>query len=376
MADWREAVKVAKAEARRAREDADRLRQEARELEQRLRREASEAAQQGREGVRGARQSERSSARERRQQERSSRREGRAGVGGASTERPFETAGLTAIRLNQTAGELAVRMAAEGESPGVTTRGGRTTPKIEVERSGDELRIEIRLQAGGGFFRRRQRARTEVRLDLALALLSVDLGHGELGLEGLEAEALDLHCGAGEVRVNDCRGALAADAGAGRVAIRRHRGLVRCHSGAGDLSVDIAEVVPGEYALEAGLGRAELRLPPGEAVQIEARSGIGRVRIDYPSTDAAGTSVRLAAGIGEVSVGARADDADARAPEAAETEPPSGARHEAEEGRVLQLLEQGRVSAREAAELIAALRGAPPPNPPSDDADEASAEQE
>lgn len=369
MADWREAVKTAKAEARRAREDADRLRQEARELEQRLRREAREAAQQGP-------QSERRSARERRHQERSSRREGRAGGWGASTERPFETAGLTAIRLNQTAGELAVRMAAEGESPGVTTRGGRTTPEIEIERSGDELRIEIRLQTGGGFFRRRQRVRTEVRLDLALASLSVDLGHGELALHGLEAEALDLHCGAGEVRVNDCRGALAADAGAGRIAIRRHRGLVRCHSGAGDLSVDIAKVVPGEYALEAGLGRAELRLPPGEAVQIEARSGIGRVRIDYPSTDAAGTSVRLAAGIGEVSVGARAADADERVPEAAETEPPSGARHEAEEVRVLQLLEQGRVSAQEAAELIAALRGAPPANRPSDDADEPPADQE
>ena len=373
MADWRAAVQAAKAEARRAREDADRLRQEARELEQRLRREAREAAQQGRQTARGARQRERHTTRESRQGARRARQEAPTDTPGATTEFPFETAGLTSLRVKQGAGELVICATGEGESPGLTASGGRTEPKVDIDRSGNELRIEVRGPARG-LFRRRNGGRTEVRIDLPLESLSVDLGHGELRLADLEADALKVHCGAGDVRVSDCRGALAVDAGAVGVSIRRHRGLVGCHSGAGDLSVDIAEVAEGAYALEAGLGRADLRLPPDEAVEIEARSGVGRTRIDYPSTAGAATTIRLAAGVGELSVRPRAADADLDQPDATDIAPPQRPRHEAEEMRVLQLLEQGRVTPQEVAELIAALRGAPPPSPPADEDGESPVE--
>jgi hypothetical protein len=49
-------------------------------------------------------------------------------------------------------------------------------------------------------------------------------------------------------------------------------------------------------------------------------------------------------------------------------------RREAEELRVLQLLEQGRISSQEAADLIAALQGAAPPV--AEDEAEASSEHE
>ena len=80
--------------------------------------------------------------------------------------------------------------------------------------------------------------------------------------------------------------------------------------------------------------------------------------------ESAATKIRVETGIGEASVRRRPADAAAGSPPPPGTKPQRDAREatrrrkEGEELRVLQLLEQGKISTQEAADLIAALQDA------------------
>jgi hypothetical protein len=232
-----------------------------------------------------------------------------------------------------------------------------------VRRDGDRLVIDVSLSKGW-LFRRRQGASTVVSLPREFDSLKVDVGYGEIQVRELQCRAMKLSTGAGEISCFSTRGALDADVGAGKIGVHDHAGLARCDSGTGDVVVDIAEAMPGEYRLNVGMGRAELRLPAGEQVNARAKSGIGKGRVDYPAGgENAPIRASVDAGIGEAVVKARAagkvpEQPPAAAPAArGPRSAPPGRRREAEELRVLQLLELGRITAQEAADLIAALQG-------------------
>jgi hypothetical protein len=87
----------------------------------------------------------------------------------------------------------------------------------------------------------------------------------------------------------------------------------------------------------------------------------------YPDAgEGAAIRARVSTGVGRAAVVQRRG-ADARGTErtaaAARQERRRSRGTEAEEVRVLQLLEQGRITSQEAAELIAALQGVAPPAP-------------
>ena len=296
MSDWRDAVERAREEARRAREEALRAREEAR----RLRREARAAERQARRGQHGK-----------------TRGPDEEITDAATVARALDFDGVGELVLDQTAGSLLVRRCDEGETPGLVATSSRTPPEVNVVRDGARLRVEVLLPRGW-LFRRRRGARTTVRIAGELTTVRADLGYGDLQFEQIQADRILAHVGAGELRGYGTSGDLDADVGAGKISINDHVGLARCNSGTGDVVVDVAQAREGEYRLEVGMGRVELRLPEGARVQPRRTTGAG-------------------------------------------TPSPSRRRYEAEELRILQLLEQGRITSQEAAELIAALQGAPPP---------------
>jgi hypothetical protein len=270
---------------------------------------------------------------------------------------------VTTLHIDQTAGKAIVRPVLVGETPSVIVSANKTPPKVEVTRTGDRLEIAVKLQTGW-LFRRRQGATLIVRIPV-LEEVRVHLGAGEIDLRDITAQSISLDTGAGEIKTMATSGALRADAGAGRINIQSHRGLCACDTGTGDVLMDIAELAEGDYRGNAGMGRVELRLPPGHEVNIRASTGIGKSRIEYPiAPDTAKTHVRIGTGIGEASVRARRPDAKQETPAGTAKPQREGRtdaarrRREAEELRVLQMLEQGRISSQEAAELIAALQGA------------------
>lgn len=366
MADLEDELRAAREDARKAREEADLLRDRARELEGRLREDERRA----------------------RSEERESRHRGRhappfnfhgpgtpgpmRGPGaqpdgegeGVRQEQNFSMDGVRSVHIDQTAGKLVIRACVPEETPGVVTSSNKTPPQLEIKRNGDRLQIDVKVSVGF-LFRRRSGATTTIRLSAGFEELKVNLGAGEINLHDIACQRIEMNTGAGEIKTFNTGGDLRADTGAGRIQVSAHRGLARCDTGTGDLSIDIAEVFPGEYRANVGMGRVEVRLPEGAEVFIKASSGIGKTRVDYPSAgENAPTKVRVETGIGEASVRRRPAEGAAPPPPPAGTKPQRDAREasrrrrESEELRVLQLLEQGKVSTQEAADLIAALQDA------------------
>ena len=321
MADSREAAEVAREGARKAREGAERLRHEADRLRtekraeaNRLRSEAVRLRQEARSMDRQARNEDRTKPRGRGHHEELHRiviglaggagDSGSAGSGATASE-TFSGIGLTELRIHQTAGKLSVVACEPGEEPSVATSGSKSAPQLEVTRDGGSVRIEITLSTGW-LFRRRQGATTVLRLPADLEKVDIDLGYGEVQARDFAADVIKINVSAGEIATYSLGGALEADVGAGKVAVHDHSGTVRCNSGTGDAMVDIAKAALGDYRIEVGMGRAELRLPPGEIVTIRASSGIGKKRIDYPQgPEDAPIRIAVETGIGEAVVKAR-----------------------------------------------------------------------
>ena len=371
MADGlQEELRRALEEAKRAREDAERARNDARGMEHRLRQEFHDTQRRLRDEQRS----------ERRGRGRSPGT-GPLGPGsahaheapgddpaGAEVRESFDLSGVREVVVDQSAGRLTIRACAEGESPEVIAASNKTPPTLNVRRDGDRLTIAIKQQTGW-LFRRRSGATTSIRLRGEFAVLRVNQGYGEVQLRDLVAGTMDIDVGAGTITAYSCRGNVKANVGAGKVGLNDHAGLATCETGTGDVQVDIAEALPGEYRIAAGLGRAELMLPAGLVVHTRASSGIGRSRIEYPNgPDSAPIQVRVDTGVGEVSVKERRAGKEAARPPAAPMAravgfaPQKAARQrESEELRVLQLLEQGRISSEDAAQLLAALQGSRPP---------------
>ncbi|GMV86527.1 MAG: hypothetical protein AMXMBFR80_23820 [Dehalococcoidia bacterium] len=360
MTNTPEEIRQALEEAKRAREDAERLREEARRAREEARRLRDEA-----------RRASREASREERLRSRRGPGDDAGDPGGIRSEHTFTLDAIRQVVVDATAGKVTVRRCAPEETPGVVSVGSKTAPALEVRRDGDRLVIEVKL-VKGWLFRRRQGATTVVRLDdTPLESLRLVNGYGEAELNGVAADEIRVNVGAGSVQCIQTRGHLDVNVGAGKVSVLAHSGLARADSGTGDVLLDIAEVAPGDYRVDVGLGRGEARFPAGAAINIRASSGIGKIRSEYPSSgEDAPARLRINSGIGEVIVRGREEAADA-APGvdlAGRPRPQRGARagaerrREAEELRVLQLLEQGKISPQDAADLIAALRGSARPD--------------
>lgn len=341
-------------EARRAREEADRLRREAREEAQRLRAEARRAREQAARLRARAREDRRAPAQD---------------EAPAAVRRPLPPVdAFRRLEIDHTAGKLTVRTCAPGESPAVSAAAaGKSAPTIEIHAEGDRLAIAIKAQRGW-LFRRRQGADALVLLpEHAFESVRIANGYGEIHASGLRAGSLRISTGAGAIHTRQSSGALEASLGAGRISILAHTGPASAQSGTGDILLDLAALQPGSYRVDVGLGRVEVRIPPGEEADVDAKSGVGRAQVDVPHRAGAPASIRASSGIGEVIVRPRVPGEALAAPPSPPPRPapPAERRREAEELRVLQLLEQGRITPQDAADLIAALRGTPRPEPPA-----------
>jgi hypothetical protein len=203
--------------------------------------------------------------------------------------------------------------------------------------------------------------------------LRIELGAGDINIREIAAGKIRVQTGAGQLQAIGLRGDLEAQIGAGKVAVYSHSGTANCHSGTGDILLDIAEAPPGEYKVDVGIGRAELRLPAGLDVHVATTSALGRGNAAYP--DAGPSATRRASvqsGIGEAIIRPREPGTTPAAPGRGPAPEPDrrqarrvGAAREEDELRVLQLLQQGRITPAEAADLIAALHGSA--RPPSGD---------
>lgn len=355
--DIRQTQESMKEAARLAREAARLARDQVREEARRMREEIHEARRTARDERRRTRNDVRERVRAERERDREEEREP-----GASTSQELNLVGVRTIEIKQTAGRVSIRPCEEAETPFVESSSSKAPPTLEVERSGDHLRIEVKLGIGR-IFRRRRGAQTQIRLNAGFEQLKVDLGYGHLDVSNFQCQIFRLHIGAGDARLRRMDATTEIDVGAGQVVIDEHGGRVSCDVGTGDARIDIARPAEGDYSVNVGMGQAELALAPGYEVYSTATSGIGKAEISYPNAgDGAKIRARVSTGVGRAAViERRKEGAGGQKP----VRPERGRARatESEEVRVLQLLEQGRITSQEAAELIAALQGVEPPSP-------------
>lgn len=327
----------------------------------------SEAARDRREERRAARDAAREArdaAREARDAARAQRRETPPAPGTLAAAM-LDLDGITRVHVNHTAGKLVLRQANPGEAPSVNASSSKQAPELQVERHGETLTINVKLSMGR-LFRRRQGAQADIVLPAGLDEVNVEMGAGKVEISSFAAGRMRLHAGAGDVVVTNVQSDLSVEVGAGRVAVDGHAGAIRCETGTGDVSVGVSEAPPGDYEISTGMGGAELRLPPGLQVTARVSSGIGQTKVEYPIAGP-GAPIRVVVntGIGkallrEQQAGRGGTPTSGIRPQRPGGRPSSAAAGDAAELRVIQLLEQGRISAREAADLIAALKGQPP----------------
>lgn len=218
----------------------------------------------------------------------------------------------------------------------------------------------------------------------------VDTGAGPVTITGATGD-VRVDAGAGDVNIADVNGSVNVDVSNGRVTLRRIRGQqVRVDNGSGAATIELDRLHPGgTYNVDTGSGPVRLSVPVGARARVHVDVPARRLRVDLRGEllSRGGNEMSLNGGgagdaeirldcRGEVHLtshvpGAVAGAAAAEAAPAAGPDSPAAAAAagppgaggppvgEDEMTRVLRMVEEGKLTPEEAAELLAALEGEP-----------------
>ncbi len=259
---------------------------------------------------------------------------------------------------------------------------GRRTPDgspISITKDGDVLRLRLPWTWADALANLERGTRVRLFVPPHVRARLVIQG-GKLSVQRLAGCDLSVQATAGSVELEQSRGrfSLAVDSGAVR---GEHLGGtfdVRCQAGAVSLSIDALD--PGTHQLRTTMGSLKVDLAPGLDVKLETSATLGAVRAAYPSNPNAKATLVLSADLGAIKVkeGGAVDDprhgdwpdwrrlwrdvvtafdAPAAAPPPAAAKPAGPAAQSPEElRRVLELVQEGKLTLADAEKLIRALK--------------------
>jgi hypothetical protein len=246
----------------------------------------------------------------------------------------------------------------------------------EVVRVSLESRPSLNNWFGGGWD---CRAVLYVPRDVRAALQT---NAGSVSVRGLEGCELGIKANAGKIDLVDVYGLMHLAADAGSITGRGLGGYFDIQTQAGSVRLEILDLQPGEHRLRAAMGSVRLELARGMDVCIESHTALGSVRNNYPVRADAARRLVLSTEMGSVRINegpsvrptrrapshsaprspdpggephARASDGP-HAPAADADAPPSNSsREDPELERILKMVEEGALSARDAEELLQAM---------------------
>jgi hypothetical protein len=252
----------------------------------------------------------------------------------------------------------------------------------EIRRDGDMLRVRVDWQGDLGLLRSFWGWGDKLRLTAYLprgvrATVRADAGH--LRARDLLDCELSLNAEAGAIDLENVRGRMLVRAPTGKIEGRGLTGSFDMEANTGAIRLGILGLDPGRHRVRTDMGVAKIELAHGIAVRVEPRVAIGDARVDYPETAGAAAVLEVSTELGAVRVRQSREVAVApiaqRAPyrEPPVVEPPSMG-EEGEEGgapsappfdasavpedaldKVLVMVAKGKLSPRDAGELIRAL---------------------
>ena len=210
-----------------------------------------------------------------------------------------------------------------------------------------------------------------IRLEGAQGRLRLSTDAGSIEARRLTPCDVEAVTGPGRIHIADARGRLRLVAGEGEVVGDAIAGSIDAQSNLGAIRLAIRALDAGEHHVRTGTGMVDVELARGIDARIVPRVAVGSTQIEFPSRPDAAAVLNIATQVGSVRVrGGPPDDATG-----AETEEHAGAvagappaspdrdrgpaaGREAEVERILKMVEAGRLSAREANDLLAALETA------------------
>ncbi len=294
---------------------------------------------------------------------------------------PLELSERPTIDLNVSAERITVLPVERGGEPRLEVEGGRgEIAPVEFKREGDQLIITSSTNPaawpwpGAGMVRKLtllvpEHVRARIRQDF-----------GQLFVERLAGCDLELSASAGTISLEDVKGRLKISVDSGTVTGERLGGTFDVVSQAGSVKLAIDSLDPGEHRVRTAMGSVKLLLAPTVMVKLEAHTTLGSTRVSHPSTPEAEARLVLSAELGSIKVktGGVVEDPrhgdgpdwrrfwrdiadkalsvafDEQPPEP-RSEPPPRPVPEAELRKVLELVEQGKLSAPDAERLIRAM---------------------
>ncbi|MBU8900091.1 hypothetical protein KRR26_31250 [Corallococcus sp. M34] len=215
------------------------------------------------------------------------------------------------LEIEADAAVLTVGPLTEGETPYMLVHGGVEAAVREV---GKVTKVEFGAREPSGFFSFFLRAAPHVQLFLPNNLRArFKLDAGAIRIAGLQGCHLDVSTNAGAVKLRGVEGRLNLRTRAGAIFGEQLAGAIQAHTGAGTVKLDILSLTPGEHLISSQLGALEVRLAPNLDVRVEASTTLGSVRNRYPPHPNAAATLRLMTELGSVRVrgagGGEQDDA-------------------------------------------------------------------
>jgi hypothetical protein len=142
------------------------------------------------------------------------------------------------------------------------------------------LHVTIRVPAGVRL--RAHSGNGEVSVSGAFAEAIARSGNGRIRVSGTAGE-VEAASGNGEVTVENVRGPVSANTGNGDIRVTTVQGPVSASSGNGDLLVRMSELrAADDMQFTTGNGRIEVTVPEGFNADIDASTGNGGIRTDFP----------------------------------------------------------------------------------------------
>jgi hypothetical protein len=276
---------------------------------------------------------------------------------GTVWELPFDEQAV--LELQSEFGNLWLLPVEPGQPARLELTRGTENIDVRIEKVDDAVRVSLEpLQAFNWFGGWECRATLYVPRNVRAALQT---SAGSVSVRNLDACELGIKASAGKIELTDVYGLMHLAADAGSIHGRGLGGYFDVEAHAGSVRLEILDLQPGEHRIRTSMGSVRVELGRGMDVCIETRTSLGSVRNNYPVRADAAVRLLLSTEMGSVRVDESSKRSAARSPMTAaeDASAPSDSRRPPREDpeleRILKMVEQGELSARDADELLRAM---------------------
>lgn len=279
------------------------------------------------------------------------------------------------LELTAGRGDFALVPVHPGEAAWIEVAGRGVADGVQVSRVGNVVRVEVDRDGHSHRSGRDSRVTLHVPRDVRA---DIRTHAGSIEARDLGPCDLEVKSGAGRIALSDVYGKLRLSTGAGQIAGHGLGGSVDAETNAGAVLLEISELDPGDHHIRNGAGAIRLELAHDIDARLDVRPGRGAVEVDYPTRQHAAAVLHVSTDVGSIrirgthlgvaprvairtsTVGSRDEPEPRFAPTAPSTvaDERAGAiapSSETNVERILKLVESGKLSVRDAKELLEAL---------------------